>query len=413
MGIIDSMMAGKLGVAPLAGVALGASLFFLFEIIGRGMSQGLTPLLASTVAKEQTEESKALIGHSVMIQLVLGVALTPLLFIVKNNLQFFGQEAEIASYASEYLNVIGWFLLPQFLLHSFRAAIESHGNSKFPMMASYSVAVLNVFLNWILIFGNLGAPRLELAGAALASGVSGLVLLVSQFIFLRNEFHFDLLAQIKQGVDPVRLKELLKFGGIFAFQWFIEVGAFSGSTFILGLYSKSHLAAHQIVLNIASLMFMIPLGLGAAATIKVSASLSKFGKQKTRSTVISYLITCWGATLFTSLTILLTKDYIPRLYTDNTAVISLASGTLMLAAMFQFADGTQAVGSGILRGYLDVKTPTIIIAFCWWVITIPTGYYLTIEKSYGAYGMWSALAGGLFLAAFLITFRLFKVRNKP
>lgn len=412
MGIIDSTMAGKLGVAPLAGVALGASIFFLFEIIGRGMAQGLTPLLASTVAKNNHDESESLISHSIIIQLVLGVTLTPILFWVTNNLHLFGQEPETSDFAESYLNVMGWFLLPQFLLHSFRAAIESHGNSKFPMMASYVVAGLNIFLNWVLIFGNLGAPRLELAGAALASGLSGLVLLMSLFFFLKNRFKMDLYSRLKDGIDKTNLRELLKFGGIFAFQWFIEVGAFSGSTFITGMYSKNHLAAHQITLNIASLMFMIPLGLGAAATIKISASLSKFGKAETRSTVTSYLFTCWGATLFTSVMILLTKDIIPPIYTDDASVISLASGALMLAAMFQFADGTQAVSSGILRGYLDVKTPTIIIAVCWWAITIPAGYYLTITRSYGIYGMWSALAGGLFLAATCISIRLLRVRNK-
>ena len=144
MGIIDSTMAGKLGVAPLAGVALGASIFFLFEIIGRGMAQGLTPLLASTVAKNNHDESESLISHSNIIQLVMCVTLTPILFWVTNNLHLFGQEPETADFAESYLNVMGWFLLPQFLLHSLELLLVPRNQVSY--VASYIVAGLNIFL---------------------------------------------------------------------------------------------------------------------------------------------------------------------------------------------------------------------------------------------------------------------------
>lgn len=410
--IIDSLMAGKLGIGHLAGIALASSTYFMAVIIGRGVSQGLSPLLAGTAARGDQVASEKLISHSLLLQIIVGIVLTPFLYLVNHSLEFFGQAEDVATYARTYLNIMGIFLIPQFIMQVLRTCIESYGNSKFPMMASYGAAALNIFLNWLLIFGNLGFPRMELAGAALASGLSHTFLLVIFYMYLKNKYSIHPLAGFKDGFDKSSFSKLSKLGGIFAFQWFIEVGAFSGSTVIIALYSKTHLAAHQIVLNVATLMFMIPLGLGAASTIKVSGAVSKYGKDKILPIVKSYLLTCWVATIFTSILILICKDIVPSFYTNDLAVISLAQSVLLIAALFQFADGTQAVVSGILRGYMDIKTPTIVITVCWWFITLPLGYFLSIQLQKGTQGMWYALTLGLFLAAALLTARLYKVAVK-
>jgi len=411
-GIIDSMMAGHLSVTHLAGVALASSVYFMFVIVGRGMSQGLSPIIASSISGDDHEKSQKLLSHSLLIQIVLGALLVPVLYLVSGSLELFGQTSEVSHHASGYLYVMGIFLIPQYVMQVLRTGIESHGNSKFPMLASYFTAALNVFGNWILIFGNLGFPRLELVGAALASGISNSILLVVFYIYLRRKYRLRAFKGIKLGINPEITRKLLKIGGVFAFQWFIEVGAFSCSTIIAGIYSELHLAAHQIVLNVATLTFMIPLGLSAASTIKISASISKFGLKKTRAVAKSYLITCWVATVLTSAFILLTKNLLPHFYTENTAVIELAKNLLLIAALFQFADGTQAVASGILRGYLDIKVPTIIVTFCWWLIAIPLSYLLAIPMQLGANGVWYALTLGLFLAGFLMTVRFQKVSQK-
>ena len=405
--VIDTVMVGQLGVNHLAAIAIASSIYLIVVIIGRGFSQALAPLLSAEIA--QSRKPQKILSHGILISICTGLVVCPFLLLLANSLELLGQDRVISGLASVYLNLMTLFVLPIYLMQAIRTGIEANGDSKFPMLASLFTSLLNIFLNWILIFGNLGAPRLELTGAAIASGIANVTLLIVLAYYLNWQYGLVAFRKIKEGIDLALTKKILKIGGLFSFQWCIEVGAFSASTLIVGYFSKVHLAAHQIVLNVTTLTFMIPLGLGAASTIKVSAALKNLGPAQTEKLVKIYLYTCWLATFLTSAGILIVRNFVPQLYTDSPEVISLAGSILVIAAMFQLADGTQAVVSGILRGYLDIKAPTWIITISWWGLTMPLAYYLVIEAGLGAHGMWYGLTFGLVLSACLLTIRLKKV----
>jgi MATE family multidrug resistance protein len=275
------------------------------------------------------------------------------------------------------------------------------------MIIALSANFVNAFANWVLIFGELGFPKLGIAGAAWATFASRIFMAAAiMFYVMRNEkfkrydvnFHF-------RGLDFKIIKKILRLGLPSGFQYFFEVGAFSFAVIMIGWIGANELAAHQIAINLASISFMAVLGISQAASIRVGNAMGEQSVSKIRKAGFTGIFLGASIMSLAGLTFILLNNFLPTLYIDDEAVISIASRLIIIAALFQLSDGTQAVGIGVLRGLTDIKGPTIITFIAYWVISLPIAYILAFYFNLGVDGVWIGLLIGLTVSAILLTLR--------
>ena len=281
------------------------------------------------------------------------------------------------------------------------------------MVISILANIINAFANWVLIFGELGFPKLGLAGAAWATLASRTFMaIVIMFYVMRNDkfkqydvtFHF-------RGLNIPVIKKILGLGLPSGFQYFFEVGAFSFAVIMIGWIGTNELAAHQIAINLASISFMGVLGISQAASIRVGNAMGEQSVSKIRKAGFTAIVLGAAIMSLAGLTFVLLNKFLPSLYIDDEAVISIASRLIIIAAIFQLSDGIQAVGIGVLRGLTDVKGPTIITFIAYWIISLPIAYLLAFNFNLGVDGVWIGLLIGLTVSAFLLTLR-FNYKSK-
>ena len=412
--VADSVMVGQLGTVPLAACALGNSISGIFLVSGIGISQGVTPL----VAQENGKNNKSICGEyleqGVIISLVTGILLFALVAIIAQKLSILGQPEEVATATKDFLIIIGASIVPLMIFQSFRQFAEGLGYTKQAMHISIMGNLVNIVVNFFLIYGWLGFPAMGLFGAGVGTFISRVFMAVAMgFFVIKSSIFTPYLAQFKlHQPDWYKLKKIAKLGFSIALQYFFEVGAFSGAAIMVGWIGATQLAAHQIAINLAAFTYMGASGIGVAATIKAGNALGKKDfKEIKLSAISSYHLVIFYMCL-TALIFLMCSRLLPWLYIRNENVISIASQLLVIAAFFQISDGIQVVGAGILRGLSDVKIPTIITLIAYWVIGLPLGYILGFTFKMGAMGIWIALSFALTLAAVLLYFRFKNMVNK-
>jgi MATE family multidrug resistance protein len=273
--------------------------------------------------------------------------------------------------------------------------------------------IINAFANWVLIFGEFGFPALGLAGAAWATFLSRVFMVIVIMIYvMRNEKfkQYDVTFRFRGLNFPV-IKKLLSLGLPSGFQYFFEVGAFSFAVIMIGWIGANELAAHQIAINLASISFMAVLGISQAASIRVGNAMGEQNIANVRKAGFTGIILGASIMSIAGLTFILLNNFLPTLYINDEVVISIASRLIIIAALFQLSDGTQAVGIGVLRGLTDVKGPTIITFLAYWIISLPIAYLLAFKFNLGVEGVWIGLLIGLTTSAFLLTLR-FNYKSK-
>jgi len=275
------------------------------------------------------------------------------------------------------------------------------------MVITLLANIINVFVNWVLIYGNLGMPALHLPGAGWAT-FSTRVLMALSFIL------YVLISVQYKPYDPTlhyhkinfsMIKKILKIGIPGGLQYFFEVGAFVGSAIIIGWLGTNQLAAHQIAINLASISFMVALGISAAATIRVGNAVGRDDRRGVKNAGITAFILAALVMGTFGIVFIVFRWFLPTLYVDNPEVIQIASSLLIIAALFQISDGTQAVGIGLLRGLADAKNPMFITFIAYWVIGLPGGYLLGFTFGFGVQGIWFALFVALTVSAILLSIR--------
>jgi len=273
--------------------------------------------------------------------------------------------------------------------------------------------IVNAFTNWLLIFGNWGFPALGLDGAGWATFASRIFMALALMIFVMNNKFFkqyDVSFHFRSINWPV-IKKILSLGLPSGIQYFFEVGAFSFAVIMVGWLGTKQLAAHQIAINLASISFMAVLGISVAGSIRVGNAVGRKDIAETRRAGFTASLLGASIMLFAGIIFILFRNYLPTLYVNDEVVISYASSLLIIAALFQISDGTQAVGIGILRGLTDVKIPTAITFIAYWIVGLPVGYLLGFNFGMGVQGVWIGLLLGLTTSAILLTLR-FNVRSK-
>ena len=413
MGVVDSVMVGEIGAAPLAGASLGNSFFFLIFIIGLGVAMSVTPLIAILVGAERFSECGIYFRQSLIVNMSLGLILMVIIVFCSDLFEFFNQPPEVATQASSYAKIIALSILPAMLFHTYKQFIEGFSIMIPAMVIAITANIINAFANWVFIYGNLGMPALGLDGAGWATFSSRVFMALTIALYVMNKeffkkydvnFHF-------RNVNFKVIKKILQIGLPSGFQYFFEVGAFSFAVIMIGWLGTNPLAAHQIAINLASITFMSVLGISAAGGIRVGNEVGKKDISEVRRAGFTAIIMGASIMFICGIIFITFNKFLPTLYIDDAAVVKIASSLLIIAAIFQVSDGTQGVGIGVLRGLMDVKIPTLITFVAYWVIALPIGYVLGFIFNFGVQGVWVGLLLGLTASATMLTIR-FNIKSK-
>ncbi len=407
VGLVDNLMIGRLGAAPLAAVSLGNALVFIALSLGIGFSFAITPLIAEADGADDLEGGRSYFHHGVILCTINGLLLFLMLLAARPVLYYLDQPEEVVELAIPYLNIVALSMLPLMAFQAFKQFADGLSQTRYAMYATLLANLVNIVFNYFLIYGIWIFPRLELEGAAWATLLSRFFMLWFIWEILKRKSKFSEYFKWSKR-EMLRLdifKRLINLGFPTALQMLFEVAIFTATIFLAGNLGTNPQAANQIALNLASMTFMIAVGLGVTATIRVGnqVGLKKF-RELRRIGYSIFLLVFLIEAVFAVLFILL-KDILPTFYIDNVEVIGLASQLLIVAALFQLSDGMQVVILGALRGLQDVKIPTLICFISYWVIGFPVSYYFGQADSLGSMGIWLGLMAGLTSSAILLYFR--------
>ncbi len=406
VGLADNIMVGKLGAAPLAAVSLGNSLVFIALSIGVGFSFAITPLIAEADGANNIEKGRSYFQHGMIMCLTTGVALFLALWLAKPVLFYLNQPDEVVQLAMPYLDIVAFSMIPLMIFQGFKQFGDGLSQTKYAMYATIGANVVNVLFNYLLIYGIWIFPRLELEGAALGTLISRFFMLFFLYYILRSKKKFaTYFVWAKKSLQKKVFKRLFNLGFPTALQMLFEVGVFTGSVFLAGTLGTDPQAANQVALNLASMTFMIAVGLGVTATIRVGNQKGKKAFKELRRIALSTFLLVFLIEAVFAVGFIVLKDWLPTFYIDNSQVVYLASQLLIIAALFQLSDGLQVVILGALRGLQDVKIPTLFCFIAYWVIGFPICFYLGKEDVLGSMGIWIGLLVGLSASAVMLYFR--------
>ncbi|KAA9346031.1 MATE family efflux transporter [Adhaeribacter soli] len=414
VSLADNIMVAQLGTIELDAAALANSVFVVIMVCGLGLSFSITPLVAASVEKKNHSRISLLLVNGTVLCTWFGVLLAVVGLNSSSFLHYLNQPAEVVNKAIPFFNILLVSLIPLMIFQGVKQFAEGLSITKLPMLITIGANILNVILNYLLIYGKLGLPELGINGAAYATLVSRCLMATAIWILIfrlpelkKYSIHFR-----KKYLKIGHLQRLTKIGFPISVQMIFESGAFSFSTIMAGWISIQAQAAHQIALSIASVTYMMASGLAAAGTIRVGMQAGKGDFKELRKAGYSNLILGGAFMTFCGLLFILLHKEIPYWYAaenPDMEVMQLAAGLLIIAAFFQISDGVQVVGLGVLRGLQDVRIPSAISLVAYWVVALPLGYLLGFTFELGIYGVWTGLLVGLTIAALLLFLRFRKL----
>ncbi|MEO8415877.1 MAG: MATE family efflux transporter [Ginsengibacter sp.] len=415
LGIIDNIMVGSISYKHLAAAALVNSVMNVPFVLGIGMTMSVSQTVSMAHGRKDGLKISHYLYNGFWLCTVAAIIIALVLNFSKNILFHLGQDHDVAVLASPFLQIMGWSTIPMLMFIALKQFTDGLERTRTAMLLSLSALPVNIFINWLLIYGNWGFPRLELTGAGLGTLITRIIIVVVFIIVLQKHSLFSKYIAVRKNQWKLRwhtLKELLRIGVPSSLQVGLESGAFAVSGIIIGTLGAVQLAAHQIAISCASVAFMVSWGLAQGGSIRVSNAwgrnhwkdISNIGKS-TLLSGLSYGI--FGALFFISF-----RNVLPLAFSHNEAVLSLSAILMLFAAVFQISDATQAIGAGLLRGIKDVRTPTLYIAAAYWAIGIPLGCLMAFTFKMGAAGMWIGFVGGLSFSSFFLNMRFFSMLRK-
>ncbi|HUH73131.1 MAG TPA: MATE family efflux transporter [Chitinophagales bacterium] len=408
LSLIDTAMVGAIDYKQLAAAALVTNLLAIPYVMGIGLTTALTPLIAIANGKGNKFEASRYLYNGVILCTIISVFIALGLSFSEKIVFNIGQDPIVAALSIPYLKIMGWSVIPMIFFLSLKQFCDALEQTKVAMFLSLISMPINVLLNWIMIYGNWGFPRMELEGAGWATLISRILIAIALlWVVLTNERFKEYIDLRKEAwkINLVSFVQILKLGIPSGLQFGLEVGAFAISGIMIGWFGATQQAAHQIALNIASFTFMIIMGLSTAGSIRISNALGRGNILQMRNIGLSTLTVGLAYGFITGLLFIIFHNYLPLIFNQNTEVVSLAAHLLIFAAIFQISDSTQAIGIGLLRGMKDVTIPTVSVIIAYWVIGLPLGYYLGVKYDMKATGMWIGLVIGLTVSSILLNIR--------
>ncbi len=417
MGInfVDLVMLGWLGVDALAASVLATTLFFIVLVAGFGLSLAVSPLVAKAMGSDDTRSIRRSVRMGLWTCGIYGVLLMPILWFAEPILILFKQDPDLSREAAGYVRIVQWSLFPALLVATFRAYLSALERTQIILIVTLISLVLNALLNWVFIFGNLGAPRMELEGAAVASLIANLIsaiLVVAYVQWLPISRSHEIFVRFFQP-DWSALRQVVKLGVPISLSILAEVSMFSVAAVFMGWIGKIELAAHGIVLQLASISFMIPLSFSQVLTIRIGRAFGRGDRVGMSRAGVAVFVLGVGFASFAAICFLVFPAQLMSVYLDETnqdagTIIAYGIPLLVWAAAFQLSDSLQAIGQAGLRGLQDTKVPMFIAVFSYWGVGMLTAYLLAFEFGFEGEGVWMGLAIGLSVAAVLMCTRYLK-----
>jgi MATE family multidrug resistance protein len=409
--IIDSAMVGAISYKQLAATSLVVSAVNIPFVIGIGMTISVSQMVSMAHGRRDSAQVSHYLFNGFLLCTLTALIISLSMVFGRNILYHLGQDPDVVELALPFMKLIGLSIIPMLLFMTLKQFTDGLEYTKTAMLLSLCAVPVNVFLNWLLIYGNLGFPRLELVGAGWATLITRTLLFVvlAAIVFRHRTFSRYIAVSRSQWYLKMKTqRELLHIGIPSSLQIGMEAGAFGVSAIIIGTIGAVAQAAHQIAISCASFTFMVSMGLSQAGSIRTSNAFGRRDKRKILEIGKSTLLTALLYGTFCAIMFIVFRKQLPVFFNSNPAVVQLATLLLLYAAVFQISDSTQAVGAGLLRGVKDVKTPTWLIAVAYWVIGLPSGYFFAFILDMGAAGMWLGFIAGLSFAAIFLSTRFLR-----
>ncbi len=399
MGIVDTMMVGRVSAQAIGAVSLGGVLFYAVAMFGSGLMLGLDTLVSQAYGARRLMDCHRSLVSAIYFSLPLAPLLMLLTWCWVPLLERFGINPSVLREAVPYLKAILWSTFPLLLYFALRRYLQAMNRVTPIMFALVTANLVNVAGNWILVYGHFGARAMGAEGSGWATCISRIymVLVLIVYVFYDAAGRHTGLLDTPLALDFKRIGELVHLGLPAATQISLEVGVFAAATALIGTLDPLSLAAHQIALNVASFTYMVPLGISSAAAVRVGQALGRGDVHAagragwTAMGLGAAFMTAAGVVLVTA------PQYVARVFTTDRAVIRTAVSLLAVAAAFQLFDGLQAVATGALRGTGDTRTPMLCHLLLYWLLGLPLGYVLCFVLGWGAVGLWIGLCVALIL----------------
>ncbi|MEO0895163.1 MAG: MATE family efflux transporter [Bacteroidota bacterium] len=409
MSFIDNLMIGQISYVHLSAATLANTFFFIITIIGFGITFAISPLVAEAMGSNKSEKAGEYFVQGTWVGVISSVIIGLLVFFSAELLPYIGQPKEDVAYAYSYMRILSLSVLPMLLFLVAKQFADGLSITRLAMIITLAGLGINVFVNWLLIFGYWGFPRLELDGAGIGTLVSRgiMTIMIFAYIFLHKRFKPYKLTEGWNQLNGKIIKKILEIGIPSGLQYFFEVAAFGGSTLMIGLLEKGSAdrAAHQIALNMAALAYMVVLGISSGTAIRVGDYLGRKDLQNVQYAGVTGILLGSIFMVFAAIIFFVGRDFFPPFFNNNEYVLEVASLLMVIAGMFALFDGIQAVALGALRGIQDVRIPTIITFVAYWVINLPVGWALAFPLELGVIGIWAGFVISLFLVAVLLSWR--------
>ncbi len=414
----DVVLMGWLGPKYLAAGTLAGAFLIPFQLTGIGIVGAVAPLVAQARGRRDTKAVRRVVRQGFWVAILVATLLIPIVLSIRPVYLALGQDPEVTLLAESYMLAGFWMLYPALGIMVVRSFLSAFAATRVILVITVIGVIINGFLAYTLIFGHFGFPRLELRGAALATGFVNLFMFLALLAYALNHRklkRFHILVRFLKPDWP-RFREILKVGLPIGLTVAAEVGLFSVAAILMGRLGTNETAAHAVALQLASMAFMVPLGLGMAATVRVGLAYGRGDTEGVRLAGWAAIVMGTGFMALTAALFLAVPHALVTIFLDSTdpanaSALMLAATYLGIAGIFQLVDGAQVVAAHSLRGLSDTRTPMLLAIFGYWFVGLPTAYVLGFVFDLRGVGVWLGLAVGLAFVAILLVSR-FAMRGR-
>ena len=412
----DVVILGRLGAAHLAAIVLSAQFFFTVFILGSGFANAVMPMVAQAYGRGDAVSVRRAVRMGMWVALAYSALMIPLFYNVEAILLYAGQKLEVAALAGSYLKIAQWGMAPGLLFMTLRGLVSAHGRAGIVLYVTIIILSVNAFFAYALVLGHFGFPALGMEGAAIVSLCVNLLsfLLITAYIQSRPDMRrYELFVRFWKP-DWGALREVVHLGLPIGLTMLAEVGLFTGASLLMGNIGTLQLAAHGIALQLASIAFMIPLGLAQAGTVRVGVAHGRgdrLGVVRAALAVlmIAAVIAVSGGILFALVPTTLASIFLDKAGADSAAVLAIAGPFVVIAGIFQLVDGLQAIAAGLLRGLKDTRIPMVLALISYWPIGFFCAWFFAFPAGFGGIGVWFGFLSGLAAAAVLLNWRFYRL----
>ena len=412
----DVVIVGRLGAVPLAALVLSSQFFFTLFIFGSGFANAVMPMVAQAYGRGDPVAVRRAVRMGMWVVLIYSALTAPIFYNAESILLYAGQKPEVAALAGGYLKIVQWGMAPALLFMTLRGLVSAVGRAGVVLYVTITILSINAFFAYALVLGRFGFPALGIEGAAIVSVAVNILsfLLLTAYIQWRPEMRrYELFVRFWRP-DWLAFREVVHLGLPIGLTMLAEVSLFTGASLLMGSIGTLELAAHGIALQLASIAFMIPLGLAQAGTVRVGVAHGRADhlavvRASLAVLAVAVVISISGGVLFASIPTTLAAIFLDEAGKDSAAVLAIAGPFVVIAGIFQLVDGLQAIAAGLLRGLKDTRIPMVLALISYWPIGFFCAWFFAFPGGFGGVGIWFGFVGGLAAAAILLNWRFYRL----